>query len=122
MPSFFCLENDSIFYSQSRNSGIPTDRYEKFLLPTLQAKLDDGTIDESAFKKYERALKMVYKKNNAENCYVLTTSGAPSISASNQLIELTKIVGYDRDMLIEDCAVYGAVPDFHEPAQFDIVM
>ena len=115
-------EGESSEFFEYLPQRIPTARYEEFMMPTLQAKRDDGTIDESDFKKYERALKMVYKKNNAENCYVLTTSGAPSISASNQLIAMTKIVGYDRDMLIEDCAAYGAVPDFHEPAQFDIVL
>ena len=115
-------EGESSQFFEYLPQRIPTARYEEFLLPTLQAKLDDGTIEEADFKKYERALKMVYKKNNAENCYVLTTSGAPSISASNQLIAMTKIVGYDRDMLIEDCAAYGAVPDFHEPAQFDIAL
>lgn len=115
-------EGESSEFFEYLPQRIPTARYEEFLLPTLQARLEDGAIDEAEYKKYERALKMVYKKNNAENCYVLTTAGAPSISASNQLIAMTRIVGYDRDMLIEDCAVYGAVPDFHEPAQFDIVM
>ena len=115
-------EGESSDFFEYLPQRIPTDRYEEFMLPTLQARLEDGTIEEADYKKYERALKMVYKKNNAENCYVLTTSGAPSISASNQLIAMTKLVGYDRDMLIEDCAVYGAVPDFHEPAQFDIVL
>ncbi|MBR4333589.1 MAG: hypothetical protein IKP72_12990 [Clostridia bacterium] len=115
-------EGESSEFFEYLPQRIPTLRYEEFLMPTLQACLEDGTIEESEFKKYERALKMVYKKNNAENCYVLTTSGTPSISASNQLIAMTKIVGYDRDMLIEDCAAFGAVPDFHEPAQFDIVL
>lgn len=115
-------EGESSEFFEYLPQRIPTARYEEFLIPTLQARLDDGTIEESDFKKYERALRMVYKKNNAENCYVLTTSGTPSISASNQLIAMTKIVGYDRDMLIEDCALYGTVPDFHEPAQFDIAL
>ncbi|MBR4502712.1 MAG: hypothetical protein IKP22_12650 [Clostridia bacterium] len=115
-------EGESSEFFEYLPQRIPTARYEEFLMPTLQARLEDGTIEESDFKKYERALRMVYKKNNAENCYVLTTSGSPSISASNQLIAMAKIVGYDRDMLIEDCAAYGTVPDFHEPAQFDIVL
>ena len=115
-------EGESSEFFEYLPQRIPTARYEEFLMPTLKARLEDGTIEEGDFKKYERALKMVYKKNNAENCYVLTTAGAPSISASNQLIAMTKIVGYDRDMLIEDCAAYGAVPDFHEPAQFDIAL
>ena len=115
-------EGDSSDFFEYLPQRIPTERYEAFLMPTLNARLEDGTIEEADFKKYERALKMVYKKNVAENCYVLTTSGTPSISAANQLIAMTKIVGYTRDMLIEDCAVYGTVPDFHEPAQFDIVL
>ena len=115
-------EGESSEFFEYLPQRIPTARYEEFLLPTLQARLDDGTIEEADFKKYERALKMVYKKNVAENCYVLTTSGTPSISAANQLIAMTKIVGYDRDMLIEDCAAYGVTPDFHEPAQFDIAL
>ena len=115
-------EGESSEFFEYLPQRIPTERYENFLMPTLQARLDDGTIDESDYKKYERALRMVYKKNNAENCYVLTTSGTPSISATNQLIAMTKIVGYDREMLIEDCASYGVTPDFHEPAQFDITL
>ena len=115
-------EGESSEFFEYLPQRIPTARYEEFLMPALQARLEDGTIDESDYKKYERALRMVYKKNTAENCYVLTTSGTPSISAANQLIAMTKVVGYDRDMLIEDCAAYGTVPDFHEPAQFDIAL
>ena|GEM_PF-3281389 len=115
-------EGESSEFFEYLPQRIPTERYEEFLMPTLQSLLDNGTLQESDYKKYERALRMVYKKNNAENCYVLTTSGTPSISASAQLIAMTKIVGYTRDMLIEDCAAYGTVPDFHEPAQFDIAL
>ena len=115
-------EGESTEFFEYLPQRIPTARYEEFLVPTLEKLAEEGAISESDFKKYERALKMVYKKNNAENCYVLTTSGAPSISASSQLIAMTKLVGYSRDMLIEDCAAYGTVPDFHEPAQFDIVL
>ena len=115
-------EGESSEFFEYLPQRIPTERYEQFLLPGLQAKLEEGALEEVDYKKYERALRMVYKKNNAENCYVLTTSGTPSISAANQLIALTKLVGYDRQMLIEDCAAYGVTPDFHEPAQFDLVL
>ncbi len=115
-------EGESMEFFEYLPQRLPIERYEEFLVPTLNAKKEDGSIDESTFKKYERVMKMMYKKNVSENCYVLTTAGAPSISATAQLIDMTRDVGYTRDMLIEDCAVYGVTPTFHEPAQFDIVL
>ena len=115
-------EGESTEFYEYLPQRLPVERYEGFLIPTLEKLRADGTMEESTFKRYERVLTSMYKKNNAENCYVLTVSGTPSTSAASQLIAMTKAVGYDRDMLIEDCALYGAVPDFHEPAQFDIAV
>ena len=115
-------EGESSAFFEYLPQRIPTDRYENFFMAKLEELKADGEMDADAVSRYERALGMVYRKNVADDCYALTTTGVPSVSVTAQLISLVNAIGYTRDMLIEDCAVFGAVPDFHEPAQFDIAI
>ena len=115
-------EGESSTFFEYLPQRIPTERYEGFFMEKLEELKADGEMDENTVSRYERALGMVYRKNNADNCYALTTTGVPSVSVTAQLIALCNAIGYTRDMLIEDCAVFGVVPDFHEPAQFDIAI
>lgn len=115
-------EGESNRFFEYLPQKIPVARYEEFMMPTLEQKILDGEISEEDGNRFRRAVTMTYRKNEKENCYALNTTGTPSVSATAQLIAFANAIGYTRDMLIEDCAAFDTVPDFKEPAQFDIVL
>ena len=101
---------------------IPVERYEEFILPTLDAKVKEGVIDATTASKYKTTLSLIYKKSQVEACYAVAYSGKPPVSAVRQLIELTKVIDYTTEMLLEDSEAFGLTVTFTEPAEFDIVM
>ena len=125
-------EGDSKVYLEYLPTRFPRDRYENFVLPAVDQLLADGKIDEKQHQRYLDMLNQSYRLNpraNAENAlpedqsYDQFFSGSsPAATTSNALIGLTGMIGYTREMLIEDCAVFGLTPTFHEPAQFDLVI
>lgn len=115
-------EGESTNFFEYLPQRIPVERFEEFMLPALDEKEADGSLTADQAAQYRRVLTMMYRKNTVDNSYALTTTGTPSVSATAQLIAFTNAIGYTRDMLIEDCAAFGTAPDFHEPAQFDIVL
>ena len=118
-------EGESKVYLEYMPERFPADRFENFFLPALDQLLADGTLDEKAYNRYRSILTDNYKKNPlaGENSYDKAFGGtSPAISARDALITLTGLVGYTREMLIEDCAVYGVTPTFHEPAQFNLAV
>lgn len=117
-------EGESSSFFEYLPQRMPMERYEGFFLEKLEELKADGEMDASTVSRYERALGMVYSKSIYEGveCYALTTTGTPAVSVTAQLISLVNAIGYTRDMLIEDCAIFGVTPEFHEPAQFDIAI
>ena len=116
-------EGDSKVYLEYLPERFPAERYENFILPGVDQLLADGTITESQHQRYLDILGLCYTKNLAENenSYDKSFAGeSPAPSARNALITLTGQIGYTREMLIEDCAVFGVTPTFHEPAQFNL--
>ena len=118
-------EGDSKVYLEYMPERFPADRFENFFLPALDKLLADGTLDEKAYNRYRSILTDNYKKNPlpGESSYDKAFGGVtPPVSARDALIALTGLVGYTREMLIEDCAVFGTTPTFHEPAQFNLAI
>ncbi len=115
-------EGESQAFYEYLPQRLPIERYEDFFLPTLEAKAASGDITSATAAKYKRTLGMVYKKNASEGCYIVSYIGNPPVSAVTQLIDLTRVIGYTRDMLIEDCEAAGITVTFHEPAKFDLVL
>ena len=52
----------------------------------------------------------------------MTYTGNPPTSATNQLVEVTKLVGYTTDNLLADADEFGFMVTFTEPAEFDLVV
>ena len=115
-------EGESTNFFEYLPQRIPMQRYEEFFVPRLAELRASGEVAEATLDRYESALQLAYRRNEVDNCYALATVGTPSVSMTAQLIALANAIGYDRDMLIEDSAVFGETPDFHEPAQFDIAL
>ncbi len=118
-------EGDSKVYLEYLPPRFPAERYEQFILPSVDKLLADGVIDEKQHTRYLDMLNQCYRKNPiaSENSYDQFFSGvSPAPSLRDALINLTSLIGYTREMLIEDCAVFGTVPTFHEPAQFNVAL
>lgn len=118
-------EGDSKVYLEYLPSRFPKERYEEFILPGVDKLLADGVIDEKQHQRYLDMLNQCYRINPRpeESSYDQFFSGAsPAPSLRDALINLTTLIGYTREMLIEDCAVFGTTPTFHEPAQFNLAL
>ena len=125
-------EGDSKVYLEYLPARFPKERYENFILPAVDQLLADGTIDEKQHQRYLDMLNQCYRLNPKANqpnpqpddlSYDQFFSGiSPAPSLRDALIKLTGLIGYTREMLIEDCAVFGVMPTFHEPAQFTLTL
>ena len=123
-------EGDSKVYLEYLPTRFPRDRYENFILPGVDQLLAEGKITEAQHARYLDMLHQSYRLNaKADNENALPedqsydkffSGNSPAVTTSNALITLTGLIGYTREMLIEDCAVFGMVPTFHEPAQFSL--
>ena len=125
-------EGDSKVYLEYMPTRFPRERYETFILPAVDQLLADGKIDEKQHQRYLDMLHQCYRLNPKADTgeklpefqsYDQFFSGnSPAVTTSNALIGLAGMIGYTRDMLIEDCAMFGIVPTFHEPAQFNLAI
>ncbi len=125
-------EGDSKVYLEYLPARFPKERYENFILPAVDQLLADGTIDEKQHQRYLDMLHQCYRlnpkatqpdplpENLSYDQFFAGVSPAPSLR--DALIKLTTLIGYTREMLIEDCAVFGVTPTFHEPAQFNLAI
>lgn len=98
------------------------ERYEEVFKKGIESLRDSGELDEDKADRYLNTLSLVYKRSLQEECYAVTYTGTPPSSAVNQMIEVTKLVGYTREMLLEDGETYGFTVTFTEPASFDLVL
>jgi len=125
-------EGDSKVYLEYLPGRFPRDRYENFIQGGLDQLLADGKIDQKQYDRYKDHLHQCYRINPKANeperlpeyqSYDQFFAGAsPSPSLRDSLISLTSLLGYTREMLMEDCAAFGVTPTFHEPAQFNLAI
>lgn len=113
-------ESNRFYEYMPKKMGI--DTYEEVFVGGLNRLMEEGSLDEATGKRYLNTLSLVYKRSLTEECYSVTYNGTPPISATTQLIEVTKLVGYTTDMLLEDGEKFGFSVDFTEPAQFDLIV
>ncbi|MCM1191667.1 MAG: DUF5696 domain-containing protein [Butyrivibrio sp.] len=98
------------------------ERYEEMFKGGIEGLRDSGELDETRANRYLQTLSLVYKRSVQEECYAVTYTGTPPASAVTQMIEVAGLVGYTREMLLEDADTFGFSVSFTEPAQFDIVL
>lgn len=74
--------------------------------------------------KYVKTFMDHYNKADPLDPNTIPLQGAypPGVSAKNQIIDLAIQVGYTREMLLEDCALYEEVPGNPELADFSVVL
>ena len=97
---------------------MPLETYNWFLqrIEELQA--------EGVEVKYVDTFLGHYNKPDPLDPNKIPLQGAypPSLSARNQIIDLAIQLGYTREMLLEDCAMYGETPGNPQLADFSIVL
>jgi hypothetical protein len=115
-------EGESERFNEYYPEKMSPDRFENFFLGGITKLVDSGQIDQTTGDRYKTTLQLIYRKSITEDCYAVSMSGTPPRSAVRQLIELGKLLGYTRDMLIEDCNAMGLTVTFVEPASFNITL
>ena len=103
-----------------KKMGVAT--YEEVFVGTLNRLMEEGQLDEKTGNRYLNTLSLVYRRSLTEECYAVTYTGNPPTSATNQLVEVTKLVGYTTDNLLADADEFGFMVTFTEPAEFDLVV
>lgn len=113
-------ESNRFYEYLPKKMGIET--YEERFVGTLEQMMADGELDEAQGKRYLNTLSLVYRRSLTEECYAVTYTGNPPTSATNQLIEVTRLVGYTTDDLLNDADEFGFSVSFTEPAEFDLTV
>ncbi len=96
--------------------------YENVFSAGIDRLEEEGTLSKTEASKYRRTLKLVYKKSLETESYNVNFVGSPPKSAVIQLIELSKLVGYTTEMLLQDAADFNFDVEFTEPAIFDLAL
>ncbi len=114
-------EGDSGRFNEYYPQKMSVERFEQFFLEGIARLVDTEVIDKAAGDKYKMTLELLYKRSIAQECYAVSYTGTPPRSAVKLLITLAGLLGYTRDMLIEDSEAMGLTVTFAEPAKFKIV-
>lgn len=120
--NFNFKETDSIRIDEYMPRKISLERFESIFLQGIEKGLKDGTVTEAKASKYKSALGLIYEKDEENGYYYNKFAGVPPVSAIHLLIELSKTVGYSREMLIRDSEEFEIDVEIKEPPNFDIVM
>lgn len=115
-------EGESKRFYEYLPKKMSVETYEEFFVGGLKKLMEDGSLEQATGERYLNTLSLVYKRSLTEECYAVSYNGTPPTSATNQLIEVTRLVGYTTEMLQEDGERFGFTVEFTEPAQFDLVV
>lgn len=115
-------EGESNRFYEYLPKKMSIETYEEMFVGGLQRLMEEGTLAEETGNRYLMTLSLVYRRSLTEECYSVTYNGNPPVSATNQLIETARLVGYTTEMLLEDADTFGFTVTIVEPAQFDLVL
>ncbi|MDF2537828.1 MAG: hypothetical protein K0S76_849 [Herbinix sp.] len=111
---------DSYLLEEYMPKKITIEKFETTFIKGLDDKFAEGAITDAELQKYKTALSLIYVKDEANNCYYNRYSSAPPISVVTQLIEVTKIINYSTEQLMEDNSDFGITVTLVQPADFVI--
>ena len=115
-------EGESNRFYEYLPKKMSPERYKEMFKGGIEQLRDSGELDSAKADRYLQTLSLVYKKSLQEECYAVTYTGTPPASAVNQMIEVAGLVGYTREMLLEDADTFEFSVNFTEPAEFHIVL
>lgn len=111
---------DSYRINEYLPQKITIEKYETAFIKGLEEKADEGAITQEEAKKYQSTLSLLYARDEENDCYYNKYSDSPPMSAVKQLIQMTKILNYTTEQLMEDNGDFGITVDIVEPADFVI--
>lgn len=111
-------ETDSYRINEYMPQRITAGRYEERFLGGLDELVAQGTITEEEAKRYRDNLELVYAFQSEGNYYYSRLSLSPPISTVRQMVQLTKVLNYTTDELMEDNGVFGISVTIEEPGSF----
>ncbi len=113
-------ETDSYRINEYMPQRITKERYEERFLGGLDELLAQGTITQEEAKRYLDNLELVYAFQSEGNYYYNRLSVSPPISTVRQMVQLTKVLNYTTEELIEDNGVFDISVTIEEPGSFII--
>lgn len=119
---FNFMETDSFRLNEYMPQKISIKRFQEAFLDKLEEKAANNSLSEEKIQRYKNVLDLIYAKDDENGCYYNKFSGTPSASVTSLLVELSKDVGYTKEMLIKDNEEFGITVNIVEPAKFRIIM
>jgi hypothetical protein len=113
-------EGESTRFYEYLPKKMSIERFQEFFVNGLEKLKDDGTVTEAEYNRYKTTLSLAYKKSIMEECYAVTYTGTPPASAVSQMIELVKLLGYTKEMLVADSKDFGYDVSFEETPDFSV--
>ncbi len=113
-------ETDSYRINEYVPQRITKERYEERFLNGLDELEAQGTLKEDEAKRYRDSLDLVYAFHSEEGYYYNRLSLSPPISTVRQMVQLTKLLNYTTEELIEDNGVFNISVTIEEPGSFII--
>ena len=101
---------------------MSVSNYNDVFVGGLDRLVAEGTLTQKEADRYLQSLKLAYKKSKETESYNVNFVGSPPKSAVRRLIDLSQLVGYTTEMLLQDAEDFGFTVEFTEPAIFDIVL
>ena len=101
---------------------ISIDRFHEVFIDEMAYMEAAGTLSAEDADRFRRGLNLVYTRDDAEGVYFYGLGGLPPPALVSTLIEMTRVVGYTRDILINDLYSLGIEAHFVEPAAFTVTM
>ena len=115
-------ENESTRLMEYIPTRIRAERFHEAFIQPLDEIEVEGSFDPVRLGQMRTALDLIYRYDHVEDVYFYAFGGLPPALMVFMLIELTYLVGYTRDHLIEDMLDLGLQISFTEPAEFTIVV
>lgn len=115
-------EGESERFYEYYPEKMTIERFEVFFLEGIASLVETGKLEQEVADRYKMTLELLYKRSIMEECYAVTYNGTPPRSAVKQLIELARLLGYSKEMLLEDSEAMGLSVSFVEPAAFTVVV
>lgn len=113
-------ETDSYRINEYMPQKITSARYKERFLDGIDELVVQGKITEEAAQRYLDSLDLVYAYNSEGDYYYSRLSLSPPISTVRQMVELTKLLNYTTDELLQDNGEFGISVTIEEPGSFII--
>lgn len=113
-------ETDSYRINEYMPQRIAAARYTERFLNGIDGLVEQGTLTKEEAGRYLDSLDLIYAYNSEGDYYYSRLSLSPPISTVRQMVQLTKLLDYTTDELMEDNAEFGISVTIEEPGSFII--